>query len=393
MSKIITPSGNFSVPHGHPQYWMKAGPLRCGLNTPEALKSVKQGDDEFAHGLPPYHGRKHYLVDRYPACPKTWPRSSGALTSYMVPVEEGRGMWLDFNDSLNATPHHMALVVSVQGVNAVTGLPAEDTALEQYLEKCPKHKVEFGPHRFCKQCNFQWPKQNYITTAAQPLGQLWIDGFRAVDGVVRQYVLTAEKARGVATTILGEQRVYAIGVSCFLSKAPRPSPGGTLGGRPMPGVLGFGPLGDYEEYGGNVTYGASLKGNYTCDSSPVGAKGVEGPIGENGDPSVSINCSTTHLSKGGQSVSVKSVKISAPRARAGLIMAVQAPKLEVAAGARIDQRIHDDPNGLDFWQDKHEALLVINYCSTVQLEAILAAGEQDVTGSQEGFLQKVPVGH
>ena len=158
-----------------------------------------------------------YLVDKYPACPSDWMRSEGIIKSYFVPVVEGHGMWIDFNENDNNN-HHVAIVISIQGINPITGLPCQDAQLEQYIEECPKHKIKFGPDRFCKKCDFKWPKQNYICTTGTPHGNFWLDGFKAANGIVRQYILTAEKMRGVASNIIGKDRVYAIGISFFLSK-------------------------------------------------------------------------------------------------------------------------------------------------------------------------------
>jgi hypothetical protein len=199
-------------------HWMTAGDMKVGLNMPDALLDRKDGSE---HDLPPFRRRKSFLVDEYPGCPSEWPRSEGSQISYFVPVIKDKGMWLDFNPCSEAV-HEVAIVVSIQGINAITGLPSEDVVLEQYKEECPKHKVKFGPHRFCEKCGYRWPKQNYLSTTSTPEGNLWLDGFRSGDGVVRQYLLTEERLRGVAAAIVGERRVHAIGISFFLSKAMKP---------------------------------------------------------------------------------------------------------------------------------------------------------------------------
>ena len=191
-------------------YLMRSGNFSCGFNMPDALKG------EEIHNLPPYAKRMPFLVDEYPSCPDNWMRSEGTTTSYFIPVEEGKGMWLDFNNNQSHT-HHVAIVVSIQGINPVTGLPCNDAQLEQYIEECPKHKIKFGPNRYCKECDYKWPKQNYICSTGTPSGTLWLDGFRTVEGIVRQYILTEEKMRGVASNIIGKDRVFAIGISFFIS--------------------------------------------------------------------------------------------------------------------------------------------------------------------------------
>lgn len=69
-----------------------------------------------------------------------------------------------------------------------------------------------------------WPEQNYLATTATRHGLLWLDGFRAKDGQVRQYVFTQDTTRGVAAQIIGDERVYALGIAFFLSKNPKPRP-------------------------------------------------------------------------------------------------------------------------------------------------------------------------
>lgn len=373
-----------------PDYQMKAGPGRCGLNMPPALKSSKSHDGtETAQNLPPYRPRRSLLVDKYPACPKNWMRSEGKISSYFVPVIEGCGMWLDFNATLQSTPYHVAIVVSVQGVNAVTGLPCKDPQLEQYIEKCPKHDTKFGPERFCKECNFKWPKQNYIPSPSTPPGTLWIDGFRAADGIIRQYLLTADKTKGVANSIIGEQRVFAIGVSFFLSKNPRPvekvierdyyskSFDGTSGSKGIGGQS----LNAIENYCYNVDEPvATASAGEPVWTSKISARATKG--GSIKGDLISSQSSVRRLCSSGEPVRYSQN-----------INAVTVEKMEVGAGARVRQYIYDDPNDLSFWQTTPEGILVINYCSEIEAEKILEGGTVDVEGSPEGFLQKVEKGN
>ena len=203
---------NKYTPYDH-EYWMKSNGMFVGLNTPNSLKSKGS-----KHSLPPYAKRKGYLVDQYPACPKNWMESKGKLVSYFVPVQEGQGMWLDFNKNFDHS-HDVAIVVSVQGVNPITGVACEDEHLERYVNKCPKCNTDFKPNRYCEKCDIKYPQQNYLSTTGTPAGKLWLDGFRTIEGAVRQYVLTAEKMRGVASHTIGNDRVFAIGISFFLASS------------------------------------------------------------------------------------------------------------------------------------------------------------------------------
>ena len=72
---------------------------------------------------------------------------------------------------------------------------------------------------------------------------------------------------------------------------------------------------------------------------------------------------------------------------------VQTKTVEIGAGAKIRQRFYDDPYGLEYWQSTCAGTIVINYVPSDNAAAILAAGEADVSGSDEGFLQNIPVGN
>ena len=186
-------------------YFMSVpGDPRLGfiVNLPPALSG------EGVNTLPPYAPVRASKVDLFPGAPAEWPRSSGNTASYFIPIVEGRGMWLDFNRCFEH-PHHVSVVVSIQGVNPLTGRKADKLELERYGTD---DKVE------------EWlrGRQNYLATTSTPRGTLWIDGFRAADGTVRQYIFTKDEKKGVASQIIGVDRVFAIGVAFFLSKEPKP---------------------------------------------------------------------------------------------------------------------------------------------------------------------------
>ena len=363
-------------------YLMRNKDLACGFNMPKALK----GED--FHKLPPYAKRIPFLVDEYPACPDNWMRSEGLLKSYFVPVKEDKGMWLDFNECSNHK-YHVGIVISIQGINPITGLPCKDYQMEQYIDKCPKHKIKFKHNRYCEKCGYNWPKQNYISTTGTPSGQLWIDGFKAADGVVRQYILTAEKMRGVASNIIGEDRVYAIGLSFFLSKEKKSELPISLNfitndwqctytynnhtvcdtydeiAKPYATTTDWSP--DTPKTSGNYCFLDTLSTSYNSNNS-VSARGIN-----------SLN-NKKMIKKGVGSV-LRSVK------------SVSTKKLEVGAGAKINQGIYDDPENLDFWNDKPESIICINYCDEKEAENIIEQGKENIKENEEGFLKNIPVGN
>jgi hypothetical protein len=200
---------------------MRVNGLSCILNMPKALEQKFVNGEESVMGLPPHNRRPAFVVDEYPACPPNWMKGTAEASSYFVPVLAEHGLWLDFNLNSKNT-HHVAAVISVQGVNAITGQQTDKMRLEQYNKKCPVHKKEFGHERFCEECGFKWPKQNYLASNATPGGYFWLDGFRAQDGHVRQYIFTEEVIRGVAAQVIGEDRVFSIGVAFYLSKDEKP---------------------------------------------------------------------------------------------------------------------------------------------------------------------------
>jgi hypothetical protein len=141
----------FTTYKGDPKSTMMINGMSCVFNSPKAIKG------EQVSGLPPYAPRKAYMVDEYPGCPDSWMHGSSIANSYFVPIAAESGMWLDFNQCFNHT-HHIAVLVSVQGVNSITGMPLIDgpMRLEQYRNRCPKHDKEFGAELYCEECGYKW---------------------------------------------------------------------------------------------------------------------------------------------------------------------------------------------------------------------------------------------
>jgi len=402
-------------------YWMESNGFYCGFNMPKALASSKDNKgEELQHNLPEYNWRKSYLVDEYPACPTTWMKSEGKLASYFVPIKEGSGMWLDFNKNQNHT-HHLAVVVSIQGVNAITGLACENPNLEQYIEYCPKHNKKFGPNRFCEECGFKWPKQNYLCTTSTPTGYLWLDGFRAANGAVCQYILTEKTMKGVASNIIGNKRVYAIGISFFLSKNVKQIPvrvNDYLDANSFnaPDLV----MGDWNrcaytvEPVGDQLLGASIDMDIVINDNTNNAPSASFISSSSSSSSSSPSKSTpmdfsnrvSGSSLGEDSIEVTQNQIKSyakdPRAtcknisRRGAIpnvTPVRTKNIEIGAGASIRQVVYDDPEPLDFWREQPEAILTINYCLEEEAGKIIAKGKISKAGDPKGFLKDVPTGN
>jgi len=359
-------------------YKMTNGKFSCGFNMPNAIKG------EGSHRLPPYAKRMPFLVDEYPACPNSWMKSEGRVKSFFVAVEEGKGMWLDLNDNANLD-RHVAVVISIQGINPITGLPCKDAQLEQYIDSCPKHKKKFGPDRYCKECGFKWPKQNYLATTGTPNGAFWLDGFKAADGIVRQYILTAEKMRGVASNIIGEDRVYAVGLSFFLAKGKKPEDlvkTGTTRACWESYTISNHDLvmGDWNQ-DSHVLYDDSSRVLYDDSSTALYCCNISSSSASNHASNSSNSSEKKKMIKKGVGSVLRSVK------------SVSTKKLEVGAGANIYQAVHDDPENLDFWHNEPESIICINYAIEADVKKIIEAGYESIESHPEGFLQDVPVGN
>lgn len=353
-------------------YLMRNGKFTVGFNMPNAIK----GDG--SHSLPPYAKRMPFLVDEYPSCPSDWMRSEGKIKSFFVPVEEGKGMWLDLNNNTELD-RHVAVVISIQGINPITGLPCKDAQLEQYIDTCPKHNIKFGADRYCKKCKFNWPKQNYLATTATPQGLFWLDGFKTADGIVRQYLLTAEKMRGVASNLIGKDRVYAIGLSFFLSKEKKPE----------------------SSVNTSILRSLTTYNNYYIDPNPFPKFTYTDQDHTTGNPSYNTNvfycCDTSNSSAtfGSNSFgSITSSNVSEPRViNKKKSLQIKTKNLEIAAGSKINQSVYDDPENLDYWHSEPESIICISYCIESEALKIIESGKEEIENHPEGFLQGIPVGN
>jgi hypothetical protein len=350
----VSPAGFFSHYRKEPKIMnMSINGLTCVFNMPEAVKTKHKDGVEAVCCLPPYAKQPAYAVDDYPACPANWMHGSARASSYFVAIEEGKGMWLDFNGN-NSHKHDVAVLLSIQGINPLTGKKTEKMALEQYKNNCPQHDVPFQQDRFCPECGYKWPAQNYLSTTGQNGGTLWLDGFRAEDGVIRQYVFTSEQIKGVAAQLIGEERVFAIGVAFFLSKEPKKVVPPTIRSR------GFVPISfNGVHHDPDLITLHNAGGQETWSSTEV-----------------------LHL--------CSSPKVDSARNR----LKNDSPRLEslkcyeIGAGAKISQSVNADPQELSYWQET-PYFLYINYVDKETCQKIIDAGKRDTTKGGEGFLTDV----
>lgn len=317
---------------------MSINGLSCEVHMPVAQKSRFEGRQEVARGLSPRQLVSVYRVDDFPGCPESWSRSdpSKNLASFFFCAKVGHMVWFDFNGN-GRHPHHVAALISAQGVNGIDGrhvtYPLE---LAQYKHNCPKHGQPFSGDRYCAACGYAWPPQNYIANTTCG-GQFWRDGFRD-EGQTREFVFTEEKERGVAANLIGEARTEAFGIALYVSKEPKPQP-------------------RYATRGGSLDF--------------LGGGGYEESTLE------SLGPKTLGATRGGARRSM-------------------AKSVEVGAGALVTQEVIADDKPIDYWQPEPAALIRVYFCGPEQFQDILGTfdGSEPDGGTPTGggFLGGVPKG-
>lgn len=310
--------------------------------------------------LAPQDLHRTHMVADYEGVPDGWPRAGKDEGSFFLGVSPDRECWFDFRE-LNRHAHHVAVVVSVQRINAVSGRLVDDIQLEQYVNNCPKHDVPFEADRFCKECGYMWPAQNYVCNAAgrDSEQQFWIDGWRSQEGQIRQFVFTdVEAGLGVAQQLIGTERSVAIGFAIYLSKQPKPvvsQPERTRrGGSPPPCEMKL------------MAAAPTLGGGGAFESFDYDSHSTRGfaDIGEiERGPTRSLD-ETAFLSS-----------IGTPA------------KQEVSYGRAVKQQVHKDPHELDFWQPTPAAVIMLTPAPEEWVKTLTRNGTTvDRTKEGLGFL-------
>lgn len=403
-----------------------------GLNAEIHMPNAPSGDG--VHRLPPAHRLIPAMVDEYPACPSNWMHGSALASSYFVPLKPGKHMWLDFNGNANH-PNDVAVVLSIQGINPITGQQTKELRLEQYREKCPVHDHPFGPERFCEKCEYAWPAQNYMTTASMPKGMFWIDGFRSEKGEVRGFLITEEAVRGVASQLIGEDRVFAIGIAFYLSKTAKPLPPEPPASYAWPSIYHDG--NSYKKLtkrsikthqfippnisGGDVWVSTTNNGGWIdggdgggggnfgfSSDTLIGSSGFGGGGGGGGNVTTSFggggggggDVSSGFLRSASFNAGGNATASSLTASANGQTAAINAAnieqvnditKLEIGAGARITQDLAPiDNHELSYYQDAPTGMIYVNYCTEADYNRIIGAGRKSLSRS---FLAGVKTGN
>jgi hypothetical protein len=252
---------------------MKIGPLDVQLH-----RTVRVAEGRAPANLPPSLGRiKAYPVkDFRQRCPALW-EDEGVF----IGLHDTEALWLSFH-----TSSPVALLVGAGAINALTG----------------------------KKLGTKLEAENYLVTPPQP----WLDGWKATDGTVYQFVATPyEKGKGltVGEQLIGEEsKTGGIGIALFESKNPIPTqkgwPDQTWG----------------EDAYGDVGYGGHFMG---------------GPSGS---------------SLGAMKISA-SVMSNAPTRTRGMVGTAGVRKSQafsemgIGKGGKITQKIYPDPYGLETWKE------------------------------------------
>lgn len=328
---------------------------------------------EHSQGLPPGTAAPMYAVAEYEGCPQGWGRGPNDV---FIPVPwdvdgKGPGMWYSNQGSNNG--YDLAIVYSTTGLNPITGQKADTLRLERYEEQCPKHGIPFVGERFCVECNYKWPPQNYVC----PPNHLWWDGFRRPDGQVRQFFFSADELRDVGIAVLGKDRVPAFGFGIFRAKEARPQPvhhdprrmsfgAGAASAAPAPEELLKAPVVNPDDFACMGEGSLDVVDVHFLNSKPKGAA-----------PSVSVRRSRRGAASVGETRREAIAKTVA-----------------VGAGAQVIQGLRPDPKRLDEWETEPAAVIAVYFVPEDVAVKILEGPRRDLVGDREGYLAKigVPVG-
>lgn len=396
---------------------------------------------DHVHGLPPGTPLEIYPVDAFLKPPENWMKGPGV---FVVPVKANKGLWFDWtmNSALNT-----AVIPTVKGCNPITGMQTSGFHMERYETKCPKHGCDFLAERFCPECGYKWPAQNYIT--GHPL---WMDGwFNQNDGTVRQLFFTEDELRDIATAMIGkENTVPAFGFAFYSPKERRSDNTQIVWNNVYTPKVSFNPTVLYTQtYYSNST-GVVPDQAYSATAGltgPTGSAGATGavPCGFSAAAEELNECSFKEhfehtapqtLNKAQARGISKLAKKIEEKTSGGLIMAkitddidgdnpslsfeatrktelrcrtigdyqediVNIPKkiiklpvkeVSIGAGAKIKQDLNQDAYPLDSWRDAPDSVMTIYFVFQEKFEELKSGGMRDFTDVKEGMLSGLPVG-
>lgn len=282
---------------------MKMGPLTIQFH-----RTVRVAEGRVPAALPPSLGTiQTFEVKKYrDRCPAIW-EDEGIF----IGLHDTEALWFSCHSH---TP--VALMVGAGSINAVNGQPLTT-------------RLETG---------------GYMVVPPQP----WLDGWKADDGSVYQFVATPyQKGEGktVAEQLIGDKsKTGGLGFALFEAKDPSKLmiPKATYPAQ----TTGVGP---YDEMSTTMCYTAG----------PVGSAGI--PMASPGDFEesgyVKTMTSSAPVSKGGQHVNSSYVT----RGVRGQSTAFT--EMGLGKGGKITQKVYEDPYGLGTWKElpsQTRAIYIVN---------------------------------
>jgi hypothetical protein len=369
---------------------MEHAGFKASLMMAERLKG------EHVHGLPPGSPVHVYPIASLPGAPEEWSREAG---TYVCPVAPDWGLWFDWtmNDEANT-----AIVPSVKGMNPITGQHITMINMEQYADKCPIHGCDLSHERFCEECGYKLPPQNYVCSP----NTLWWDGFRQPDGTVRQFFFTEDEEKDVAEAVIGkENTVPAFGFAFFKPKKAR-----------EPHVQVCGAYGVYGVYGasgnsGPVFRDCSSMSHVTKKKMFLGTSTDSNTYYyyyDSSDNIITCRASGETLTSGGiasrsagaaeevTAYSCGDINIMSEEAiskRPSMYNTKALRSVAVGAGAQIRQDLQKDTLDVDDWKEQETAVIRLYFVFENKFRNIIeSGGMKDVTGNDSGYLTDIPVG-
>lgn len=356
---------------------------------------------EREHELPPGSSLPIYSVYEFKKHPDNWMEEDGC---FVVPVKPNKGIWFDWrdNDGLNT-----AIIPTVKGCNPITGLKTEGFALERYKKKCPKHETEFKADRYCEECGYKWPVQNYISSP----NVLWIDGFREKDGITRQFFITEDMMRDIAGHKIGkENTVPAFGFAFYQTKVnknitwtysptmqwfpPAHHFGCTCSGCYIPSIYnsgwGSGNIGQSNIFLTNTSTqlfssmkdNSGSRSNYSSDEIKILSKSEHfnkmKSLKSNGEMQLDSLNMTSEL-KSNDDI-LRSIKPLVKK------------EVAVGAGAKIKQSLLPDIYDITDWTEEPSSIMRIYFIFEEELNHWKSFGMKDLEGKKDGMLNGLPVG-
>jgi hypothetical protein len=361
--------------------------------------------------------------------------------SYVCPVDSDWALW--FNWSMNISD--IAVLTSVKGMNPITGQRIDGLGLEQYVHKCPIHKVEFKHGRYCPECDFKWPDQNYVSAP----NSLYWDGFRSADGKVQQFYFTEDMSKSIPELVIGkDDTVPAFGFCFYTMKQTNESRflkrvGNKLKNKfPTEAIVTsrfYGTGASGYSGGAGVSGYSGISGYKGCAGTPgiirsksAGSCGG-GSFGLIGASFPGVYCSTlgsTDAAKSGSDIKLaatnssdsldsasaayfsSSIDESEPVRGIGfgdrISLTSSSPvimdsfsvdcerkstaEIGIGAGQTISQGLQKDMRSVDQWKDKPAGIIRIYFVFREQFEKYAKSGFNDLTGCKSGYLEGLPVG-